>query len=106
MSPLRVLLGQLHYEQATQAQQPEGQGRVLLSIPLKRVNDMPTAELAGKVVIDTSSCMIWRDGHYPQIDSGEKTAHRLRQEQLPESKGGAGFHPYPGALEKSLWQKQ
>lgn len=60
---------------------------MLLSIPLKRVNDMPTAELAGKVVIDTSSCMIWRDGHYPQIDSGEKTAHGLRQEQLPESKG-------------------
>jgi predicted dinucleotide-binding enzyme len=30
--------------------------------------------------------MPWRDGNYPIVDSGEKTEHELRQEQLPASK--------------------
>ncbi|MGY8831989.1 MAG: NADPH-dependent F420 reductase, partial [Pseudomonadales bacterium] len=59
---------------------------VVIAVPLKLVNNMPAVELAGKVVIDTNNYMIWRDGHYPMIDSGEKTAHELRQEQLPASK--------------------
>ncbi|CAE6932866.1 F420_oxidored domain-containing protein [Ectopseudomonas oleovorans] len=71
---------------ATAAEAAAQSDFVVIAVPLKRVNDMPTAELAGKVVIDTNNYMIWRDGHYPQIDSGEKTAHGLRQEQLPESK--------------------
>ena len=59
---------------------------VVVAVPLRLVNDMPAAALAGKVVIDTNNYMAWRDGHYPIIDSGEKTEHELRQEQLPESK--------------------
>jgi predicted dinucleotide-binding enzyme len=59
---------------------------VVVAVPLKLVNDMPAAELAGKVVLDTNNYMAWRDGHYPIIDRGEKTEHELRQEQLPASK--------------------
>ncbi|WP_315837427.1 NADPH-dependent F420 reductase [Bradyrhizobium prioriisuperbiae] len=59
---------------------------VVIAVPLKMVNDMPVNELAGKVVIDTNNYMAVRDGHYPIIDSGEKTEHELRQEQLPTSK--------------------
>ena len=59
---------------------------VVVAVPLKLVNDMPAAELAGKVVIDTNNYMPWRDGSYPMIDRGEKTEHELRQEQLPSSK--------------------
>lgn len=59
---------------------------VVIAVPLKVINDMPTAELAGKIVIDTNNYMVWRDGHIPIIDSGEKTAHELRQEHLPTSK--------------------
>jgi predicted dinucleotide-binding enzyme len=59
---------------------------VVVAVPLKLVNDMPVAELAGKVVIDTNNYMPWRDGHYPIVDRGEKTEHELRQEQLPASK--------------------
>jgi 8-hydroxy-5-deazaflavin:NADPH oxidoreductase len=58
----------------------------VVAVPLKPVNDMPVVELAGKIVLDTNNYMIWRDGNYPAVDSGEKTVHELRQEQLPESK--------------------
>jgi predicted dinucleotide-binding enzyme len=47
---------------------------------------MPVEALAGKIVLDTNNYMIWRDGNIPVIDSGEKTVHQLRQEQLPTSK--------------------
>jgi predicted dinucleotide-binding enzyme len=30
--------------------------------------------------------MVWRDGNYPAIGSGETTEHELRQQQLPTSK--------------------
>ena len=49
-------------------------------------NDMPVEELSGKIVIDTNNYMTWRDGHIAIIDSGDKTAHELRQEQLPTSR--------------------
>ena len=49
-------------------------------------DQLPVQELAGKVVIDNNNYMIWRDGNYPDVDSGLKTIHELRQEQLPTSK--------------------
>lgn len=52
---------------------------------------MPVAELAGKIVLDTNSYMIWRDGHIPVIDSGEKTVHELRREHLPDAKAVQAF---------------
>jgi predicted dinucleotide-binding enzyme len=58
----------------------------VVAVPLKVVNDMPAEELAGKIVLDTNNYMIWRDGHIPVIDSGEKTVYELRQEHLPNSK--------------------
>lgn len=63
----------------------------VVAVPLKLVNDMPVEELAGKVVLDTNNYMIWRDGHFAAIDSGEKTVHELRQEQLPTSKVAKAF---------------
>lgn len=58
----------------------------VIAFPLKLANNLPVAQLAGKIVIDTNNYMVWRDGHYPMIDSGEKTEHQLRQEQLPQSR--------------------
>jgi predicted dinucleotide-binding enzyme len=63
----------------------------IIAVPLKVVNDMPVDELAGKIVLDTNNYMIWRDGNIPVIDSGEKTVHELRQEQLPSSKIAKAF---------------
>jgi hypothetical protein len=58
----------------------------VVAVPLKLSNDMPAAELAGKIVLDTNNYMVWRDGRFPAIDSGEKTVYQLRQEQLPRSR--------------------
>lgn len=63
----------------------------IVAVPLKVVNDMPVEELAGKIVLDTNNYMVWRDGNIPVIDSGEKTVHELRQEQLPTSKVAKAF---------------
>ncbi|MGK9462253.1 NADPH-dependent F420 reductase [Streptomyces sp. G6] len=64
---------------------------VIIAAPLKLVNNMPVEQLAGKIVLDTNNYMPWRDGHFPAIDSGEKTVHELRQEQLPASKVAKAF---------------
>ncbi|HUH55816.1 MAG TPA: NAD(P)-binding domain-containing protein [Rhodanobacter sp.] len=64
---------------------------VIIAVPLKLTNNMPVAPLAGKIVLDTNNYMSWRDGHYPMLDSGEKTVHELRQQQLPSSKVAQAF---------------
>lgn len=90
---------------AATAAQTAAQGDfIVIAVPLKLVNDMPTAELAGKIVIDTNNYMIWRDGHYPMIDSGEKTAHELRQLQLPDSKVVKAF-THIQAPRITLWNR-
>ena len=77
---------------------------VVVAVPLKLVNDMPVAQLAGKVVIDTNNYMPWRDGNYPVVDRGEKTEHELRQEQLPASKVVKAF-THIQAPRIIAWQK-
>lgn len=71
---------------ATAAQAAAAGDFAVIAVPLKLLNNMPIAELAGKIVIDTNNYMPGRDGNFPEIDSGEKTVHELRQEQLPTSK--------------------
>ncbi|TYP90496.1 NADPH-dependent F420 reductase [Blastococcus xanthinilyticus] len=63
----------------------------VLAFPYRPVDDLPVRELAGKIVLDTNNYMVWRDGHHPVIDSGEKTVHELRQEQLPTSRIAKAF---------------
>ncbi|WP_377268664.1 NADPH-dependent F420 reductase [Peterkaempfera sp. SMS 1(5)a] len=76
---------------ATAAGAAEAGDFVIIAAPLKLVNDMPTEVLAGKIVLDTNNYMPWRDGHFPAVDSGEKTVHEIRQEQLPTSKVAKAF---------------
>jgi predicted dinucleotide-binding enzyme len=59
---------------------------VVIAVPLKLANNMPTDVLAGKIVIDTNNYMPWRDGNHPMIDAGDTNEHELRQAQLPTSK--------------------
>ncbi|GAA3628505.1 NAD(P)-binding domain-containing protein [Kineosporia mesophila] len=63
----------------------------IVAVPLKLVNNMPTEQLAGKIVIDTNNYMPYRDGRFPAIDSGQKTVHELRQEHLLASKVAKAF---------------
>jgi predicted dinucleotide-binding enzyme len=64
---------------------------VVIAVPLKRINDMPVQPLVGKIVLDTNNYMAWRDGRFPELESGESTVHELRQQQLPESKIAKAF---------------
>ena len=63
----------------------------VLAFPYRPDDRLPAEELTGKVVLDTNNYMIWRDGNYPEIDSGLKTVHELRQDQLPASKIAKAF---------------
>ncbi|MDK1361137.1 NAD(P)-binding domain-containing protein [Arthrobacter sp. zg-Y1219] len=58
----------------------------VLAFPYSPDSTLPVDELVGKVVIDNNNYMVWRDGNYPEVDSGRQTIHELRQEQLPASK--------------------
>ncbi|MEE6286886.1 NAD(P)-binding domain-containing protein [Georgenia sp. MJ173] len=62
-----------------------------LALPYAPDHTLPGEELAGKVVLDNNNYMVWRDGHFPAVDSGEKTVHELRQEQLPAVKLAKAF---------------
>lgn len=76
---------------ATAAEAAEAGDVVVIAVPLRLDNDMPVAQLAGKIVIDTNNYMPWRDGRFPKVDSGETTEHELRQAQLPASKVAKAF---------------
>ena len=56
--------------------------RVVVSIPLAAYRQLPTAALAGKVVLDTSNYYATRDGHFPALDAGEITTSELVQRHL------------------------
>lgn len=64
---------------------------VIISVPLKLDNDMPTEQLAGKIVLDTNNHMPWRDGVFASVVSGQQTVHELRQQQLPTSRVAKAF---------------
>lgn len=57
-----------------------------LAFPYAPGQMLPAKELAGKIVLDNNNYMIWRDGNFPEIDSGRATIQELRQRQLPHSK--------------------
>lgn len=59
---------------------------VVVSVPLYAHRDLPAAELAGKVVIDTSNYFPERDNVVPVLESGETTVSGLLQERLEKSK--------------------
>jgi len=63
----------------------------VLAFPYRPEHVLPVAELADKIVLDTNNDMVWRDGHLPEVDSGEVTEHELRQRQLPTSRLAKAF---------------
>ncbi len=63
----------------------------VVAFPYTPAGRLPVEALAGKVVLDINNYMIWRDGNHPDVDSGRKTIHELRQEQLPTSMVAKAF---------------
>lgn len=71
---------------ATAVEAAQAADVAFLAFPYAPDHVLPARELAGKVVIDNNNYMVWRDGHYPEVDRGRATIHELRQRQLPEAK--------------------
>ena len=64
----------------------------VVTVPLKAYRDVPVAELAGKIVLDTNNYYWERDGHIAELDSGEATVSGLLQAHLPESRVAKAFN--------------
>jgi predicted dinucleotide-binding enzyme len=62
---------------------PDDADVVLLAIPFKDYTTLPAEKLRGKIVIDAMNYYPNRDGHYPELDSGERASSELVAAHLP-----------------------
>jgi predicted dinucleotide-binding enzyme len=67
---------------ATAAEAAEAGEFVVVSVPFKAHRDLPAAQLAGKVVLDTNNYYPQRDGHVAELDAGTTTSVELEQSHL------------------------
>jgi 8-hydroxy-5-deazaflavin:NADPH oxidoreductase len=65
---------------------------VVVTVPLKALEDIPVAPLAGKIVLDTNNYYWERDGRIIALDDKIATTSGLLQEHLPESKVAKAFN--------------
>ena len=72
---------------------------VVVTIPLRNLDDVPVAPLAGKVVIDTLNYYPQRDGHIADLDREKTTTSEMVQAHLPRSQVVKAFnHIYAAEL--------
>ncbi len=64
----------------------------VVTVPLRAIDALPAAELAGKIVLDTNNYYFERDGHIEALDKGETTTSELVQRALPDSKIAKAFN--------------
>ena len=75
------------------AQEAAEQGDVVVvTIPLKNIDAVPVAPLAGKIVIDTNNYYPQRDGRIAALDAESTTTAGLLQDRLPDSKVVKAFN--------------
>lgn len=84
-STLAALAASLGARAASASDAARAAGIVVAAIPVSAFGKLPVAALAGKTVIDTANYYPERDGHVPELDSGELTSSGLLQRHLPES---------------------
>jgi len=77
---------------ATVSDAAEAGDIVVVTIPLKSIDTVPVAPLAGKIVIDTNNYYPQRDGHIAELDAGKTTTSELLQRRLPTSKVVKAFN--------------
>ncbi|WP_317230979.1 NAD(P)-binding domain-containing protein [Clavibacter sp. MX14-G9D] len=88
-----------HARAATVPEVAEAGEIVVVTIPLKSIDTVPVAPLAGKVVIDTDNYYPERDGHIAELDDETTTTAEMLQRHLPESKVVKAFnHIYAADL--------
>ena len=77
---------------ATAAEAASSADFAVVTVPLKAYKQVPVAELAGKIVIDTNNYYFERDGRIESIENGTDTVTGLLQAHLPESHVAKGFN--------------
>ena len=77
---------------ATAAEAGEAGDIVVVTVPLRAIDQIPVEPLAGKIVLDTNNYYFERDGHIDALDRGETTTSQLLQEHLPTSKVAKAFN--------------
>ncbi|HEU4403876.1 MAG TPA: NADPH-dependent F420 reductase [Polyangiaceae bacterium] len=65
---------------------------VVVTIPLKNIDQVPVEPLAGKIVLDTNNYYPQRDGQIAALDEERTTTSELLQARLPASKVVKAFN--------------
>ncbi|WEK62078.1 MAG: NAD(P)-binding domain-containing protein [Candidatus Microbacterium colombiense] len=65
---------------------------VVVTVPLRALDQVPVEPLAGKIVLDTNNYYFERDGHIEALDKGETTTSELVQQHLPTSRIAKAFN--------------
>ncbi|CAM3503622.1 NADPH-dependent F420 reductase [Occultella aeris] len=65
---------------------------VVVTVPLRAIDQIPVEPLAGKIVLDTNNYYYERDGHIESLDAGEATTSGLLQQHLPTSRVVKAFN--------------
>ncbi|WP_439593723.1 NADPH-dependent F420 reductase [Microbacterium sp.] len=65
---------------------------VVVTVPLKALEDVPVEPLAGKIVLDTNNYYWERDGRIAALEEKRATTTGLLQEHLPASKVAKAFN--------------
>jgi len=65
---------------------------VVVTVPLRAVDQIPVEPLAGKIVLDTNNYYFERDGHIDALDRGETTTSEILQRHLPTSRVAKAFN--------------
>lgn len=64
----------------------------IVTVPLKAVGELPVAELAGKIVLDTNNYYFERDGQIAELDDKQTTTSEMVQRHLKDSKVAKAFN--------------
>jgi len=77
---------------ATSREAAEQGDLVVLTVPLKALDDVPAIPLTGKVVLDTCNYYPDRDGQIASLDDESTTTSQLVQSHLPDSQVVKAFN--------------
>ncbi|WP_152353897.1 NADPH-dependent F420 reductase [Brachybacterium subflavum] len=80
---------------ATATEAGEAGDVVVVTVPLKAIDQIPVDPLAGKIVLDTNNYYPGRDGQIPALDANRTTTSQMLQEHLPTSKVVKAFNHIP-----------
>lgn len=77
---------------ATAAEAGQAGDVVVVTVPLRALDQIPVDPLAGKIVLDTNNYYWERDGRIEALEARETTTSQMLQEHLPTSKVVKAFN--------------